>query len=214
MKIFILCSGESVADKKGIYNDFESPLTKIGKEQAKQTAKFLLNFKFNKIITSPYVCTIETAQIINKSLKLNIETNDLIKGRDEGLLNKLTYIEMLRIPVIGKKILKTFKPYNIITKINNPDKVKKNHEKYENILHIEKKTDVIKRLKKFIKIISKQKDNILIITHSEIIHILVDMLFKINTFNIYVNRLIYCSLTIIDIDNMELEYFIYNEHLN
>ncbi len=53
-------------------------LTDIGRSQAADAARYLLRQNVNRVITSPYMRAIETADIIARALKLDIEVQNLV----------------------------------------------------------------------------------------------------------------------------------------
>jgi 2,3-bisphosphoglycerate-dependent phosphoglycerate mutase len=94
-KIVLMRHGRSRADDENKHEGrYDSPLTNIGKEQAKNTAAYLkTEYKFDKIISSPLIRAKETAQIIGKILAINVEENSLFMERDNGVLSGLTFNE-------------------------------------------------------------------------------------------------------------------------
>jgi len=56
-------------------------LTELGKEQARKTAKFLKDKNISKIYSSTYKRTKETAEIINKTLKVEVIFDNRLRER-------------------------------------------------------------------------------------------------------------------------------------
>ncbi len=87
--IFLLRHGRSLADdEKKCEGRYDSPLTEVGKNQAKKTAEYFIKnkIKFDKIITSPLVRAKETAQIINELQEVELIEEPLLMEKDNGIL--------------------------------------------------------------------------------------------------------------------------------
>jgi len=78
MLVYFVRHGESEGNKKGIHHTPEIPLSQKGIKQAIIIAKRLENIHFDLIYTSNMVRAAQTAEIINKKLKLPIEHWDSI----------------------------------------------------------------------------------------------------------------------------------------
>jgi probable phosphoglycerate mutase len=91
-KIYFVRHGESEANVKRQFagQKEDSPLTDLGRQQAKQAAKDLLkyDFKIDRVISSPLLRAHETAKIIVKEAKmgLEIEIDERIAEYDMGAL--------------------------------------------------------------------------------------------------------------------------------
>ena len=72
---------------------YDSPLTEIGIRQAKNIVEILKSYDFDLIISSPLKRALQTAEIISKTLNIEIEVNDLFKERDNGIFAGLTFEE-------------------------------------------------------------------------------------------------------------------------
>ena len=93
-KFIFLRHGRSLADDEGKHEGlYDSPLTEIGIRQAKNIAEILKSYDFDLIISSPLKRALQTAEIISKTLNIEIEVNDLFKERDNGILAGLTFEE-------------------------------------------------------------------------------------------------------------------------
>src|SRR3989339_659141 len=96
-KIYFVRHGESEGNVKHTFagQRENTPLTELGRQQAKQAALDLLNhnFKIDRVITSPLKRAYETAQIIAKEAKLSsqIEIDERISEYDMGELTGTTY---------------------------------------------------------------------------------------------------------------------------
>ncbi|MCP4176832.1 MAG: histidine phosphatase family protein [bacterium] len=88
-ELFLLRHGRSLADDENKFEGrYDSPLTDIGKEQAKNTSEYFdrIKIKFDRILTSPLIRAKETAEIINQSRKLPLIEEPLLMEKDNGLL--------------------------------------------------------------------------------------------------------------------------------
>lgn len=92
-RIFIVRHGQSKANAaKQVCGQIDSPLTQLGKEQAKKAGQDARSYNFDLIVTSPLMRAKETAQIIARQIGYNpkniIVLEELIErfmGRAEGL---------------------------------------------------------------------------------------------------------------------------------
>ena len=87
--LFLLRHGRSLADDENKFEGrYDSPLTIIGKEQAKKTSQYFDNneIKFDKILTSSLIRAKETAEIINQTQKLPLIVEPLLMEKDNGVL--------------------------------------------------------------------------------------------------------------------------------
>lgn len=159
MEIIFIRHGRSKADDERKHEGrYDSPLTNVGREQVNKRAESIKNkdIKINKIITSPLKRAKETAEIIAKSLKCEIEVdNDWIEF-DNGLLAELTYKEA------DKKYPKPkFRnPYQRIAKGSG-----------ESSWHLHSRS--IKALE---KIIQKPENNYLVVAHGGILNATIRMI--------------------------------------
>lgn len=71
------------------------PLNENGLMQAKQCAKALKNYTYNRLITSPLMRAHQTAQAIADELNLNVEVMDEFTERSFGVAEGLTH-EMIQ----------------------------------------------------------------------------------------------------------------------
>jgi broad specificity phosphatase PhoE len=72
------------------------PLTNLGKIQANKTGQYFQKIKIDKIYASPLLRTKQTADIISSYLKINYETNELLKERfNWGDIKNQTHTEFV-----------------------------------------------------------------------------------------------------------------------
>lgn len=92
MLIYLIRHGEKEKLK-------ENPLlTKLGLKQAQKTAEYFKNIKVKKIYSSPLIRAMQTSEVISKYLKLDFETNDLLKERfNWGDIENQTFSEFINI---------------------------------------------------------------------------------------------------------------------
>lgn len=96
MDIIFLRHGRSKADDERKHEGrYDSPLTEVGKEQAKRRALIWLenSLKFDRIITSPLMRARKTAEIIAVVLGCEVENDDDWMEMNNGVLAGLTYEE-------------------------------------------------------------------------------------------------------------------------
>ncbi len=114
--IYLLRHGRSLADdEKKCEGRYDSPLTKIGKVQAKETTAYFIKNKiqFNKIITSPLMRAKETAEIINKEIKIELIEDPLLTEKDNGILAGKLYSEVnKKYPLANFSSPFTYPPQN------------------------------------------------------------------------------------------------------
>lgn len=139
MKQLYFCRhGESVLNAAGLYaGQRDTPLTKLGREQAKHAGKQAENFDIDLIVSSPLVRAHETAQIIAVAIDYPVNkiiTNNLFKERALGSLEG--------------------KPWAF------------SHEDETKFPDMENKADMIERVQKALDFLRAQKaDNILLVGH-------------------------------------------------
>lgn len=79
MKLYFVRHGESEAAKEKLSQNSGSPLSDLGRQQAKLVSKRLKLIPLDLIYSSPYQRARETAGIINKRLKLPLELMDHVR---------------------------------------------------------------------------------------------------------------------------------------
>ncbi len=83
--IYMVRHGKTEWNEKGIIQGHsDSPLTKEGKEQAKELAQRFKNIKFDYVFSSDLGRSMQTAEIINEEHKLSIKATELLRERTYG----------------------------------------------------------------------------------------------------------------------------------
>lgn len=163
------------------------PLTKLGLKQAQKTAEYFKNIKINKIYSSPLIRAIQTSEVISKYLKLDFETNDLLKERfNWGDIKNQTYSEFIEM----------WKKSSLIRNWQPPNSFSSN--------------EAGERLDKFINSLDEKLNNkIIIVSHGGIIADFLRNTFEDKTLNevfpnfseYYENSIQVCSITILERKN-------------
>lgn len=90
-KYYILRHGEALSNARNIVScwpeKFKNPLTLEGRKMAEDAAKKLKNKKIDLIFTSPLLRAKETAEIVNKALKIKIRIDKRLKEICFGIFN-------------------------------------------------------------------------------------------------------------------------------
>ena len=95
MKVFLVRHGETTWNAIGkIQGTSDTPLSKLGKWQARQMAKMLAQKKINAIYSSPLARALDTAKEITKSHGLEIIVKKELKEIDYGMFEKKTFDEI------------------------------------------------------------------------------------------------------------------------
>ena len=108
--------------RHGNRQDFDSgnsSLSFIGKKQALQTALWLKNIKFNMLLSSPTIRTLETAKFIGEKIDLKIKTNEALLERVEDKNYSPSNFEF---DELNKQKGREIKKY--LSKLNVKDKAK------------------------------------------------------------------------------------------
>lgn len=180
-KTYLVRHGESVANTKGIYQGqtFNAPLSDMGKLQAKALAKYFESLEIKKIIASPLLRAKQTAQEVADLKKINvvnsmevIETNH---GEWEG---------------VNKKIIEKKWPDIYKTWMETPADAK--FPKGETFLETQE------RIIKWWESVTKNEEDTLVITHDNIIRILVANVLGLPLNNIWKFELNPAAVTIIE----------------
>lgn len=150
--IYILRHARTKAeDEKRILGRVDESINDDQYVLVREKALELNDKNIRTIYTSPLKRCIETAQIIGKELGIDIEIDVDIIERDFGLLSGLTWEEFTS---------------------RYPDEVKDNKENYQpHLKDAESIEDVKKRVKGFVKKV-KGDDNVLLVTHTGVIRII------------------------------------------
>ncbi len=153
IELTVIRHAQSEHNLAGVFaGSTESDLTQEGQAKAEELGKQIKN-NFDVIIASPINRTKQTAELLNRSLNLPFETNDLLVERFYGNLEGLTWDEFEREhPEEASKNSKSFQP---------------NLEKGESIEEVEARVD------KFIDWLRKSGyKNPLVVTHAGIMRII------------------------------------------
>ncbi|HRO65053.1 MAG TPA: class I tRNA ligase family protein, partial [Candidatus Dojkabacteria bacterium] len=152
INISVLRHGETEYNKLGKFHGFtDIDLNDIGQKQA-QNAIEKLNSKYDVIITSPLKRARQTAEIVNEKLGLKIIENDLLKERNFGNLEGLTWEEFTN---------------------KHPEEASKNNMDFQPELEKGEKIEAVeKRIEEFIIWLKTSGyKNPLVVTHAGIIRI-------------------------------------------
>jgi len=152
LNISVLRHGETEYNKLGKFHGFtDIDLNEIGQKQA-QNAIEKLNSKYDVIITSPLKRARQTAEIVNEKLGLKIIENDLLKERNFGNLEGLTWEEFTN---------------------KHPEEASKNNMDFQPELEKGEKIEAVeKRIEEFIIWLKTSGyKNPLVVTHAGIIRI-------------------------------------------
>lgn len=182
-KTYLVRHGESVANTKGIYQGqtFNTPLSDVGKLQAKALAKYFDEVNIKKILASPLLRTKQTAQEVADLKNMNVvDTFEVIEtnhGEWEG---------------INKKIIEEKWPEIYKTWIETPADTK--FPKGEAFLETQERI-----LNWWNNMVSKNEDT-LVVTHDNIIRIIVANVLGLPLNNIWKFELNPAAVTIIETD--------------
>lgn len=76
MLVYFIRHGQTALNEQNIHQATDTPLDETGKRQAAFLSKRLAGLPIDTIVASPLVRTQQTVEIINRSLKLEVEYND------------------------------------------------------------------------------------------------------------------------------------------
>ena len=95
-RLYFMRHGLSVHNKLGIFNGrTSSPLTEMGRQQVRKSAEAVKKLNIDKLVSSPSIRTLESAQIIADIIGYptqKILVNDLFAERDFGMLENTVYL--------------------------------------------------------------------------------------------------------------------------
>ncbi|MBI3486067.1 histidine phosphatase family protein [Candidatus Daviesbacteria bacterium] len=156
MRIYLVRHGETEYNVKGLYMSSDIPLSEIGFKQAQILANRFKNIKVEKVFSSPYERTKQTAKLIEEVVNVAVEYDDDLKEivRPSEFIGKhLTDPQVANV----KKILKE--------NTNNPDFHYSDEENF---------FDLVKRAKRIIqKIKDLSYEDILLITHEGFMKVII-----------------------------------------
>lgn len=179
MKLILVRHGETVANSKRIFQgQFDSPLTELGKEQAKKVASRLKDEKFDYIYSSPLSRALDTAKEIAKfhkevPFKIDDDLIEVSMGVMEGKTRK-----ELGIPEQGR-------PPKYLT--DTCESFERLYQRADKYLH---------------KTLTKHKDDIVVLVgHGLWFRAVLAILYGKEPLDIpFLDKLLNTSITIIDID--------------
>lgn len=148
MDIILIRHGESEDNIRKAYSTDETRLTKTGRDQIVETRDKLQGLNYNKVFISPIYRTKETAEILN----LDGVEESSIRELDFGIFKGKTFHEISDI-------------YPEETKEWNDDIF------YYSIPQGESINDGYERISEFLDRISKEKENVVLITHDGVIRL-------------------------------------------
>lgn len=206
MKIIFLRHGESGKNIEGINSDSleKYPLTEEGIKHAEKVASKLKDNGIDIIITSPVLRTMQTAEIINKKLKVEVITNNLVTEYKYGSWNDKA----------KKYLLENDELYRNYKKIDNPA------EKY-NFVHGgdgESRAQMEIRIKEFVDFCLEKYPgkNILVVGHGGLNGIFKRVLSGISISDFFVaeNALGYCESEIYYVDEKGREFNLHRPYID
>ena len=121
MKIYFIRHGESEANKLdiGAGSEYETPLTDLGREQAKKTGQKLKSKRIDLIVSSPMERTVETAKIIAKEIGYEpkkILLNPDFVERGWGIYSKRPNSEYTAAVLSDKPLHESVEPVDVMHK--------------------------------------------------------------------------------------------------
>lgn len=183
-KIYLVRHGESVANTKGIYQGqtYNTLLSNVGKKQAEALANYFVDKEVEMILASPLRRTKETARKVANLKHLKIfDTPEVIEtnhGEWEGL---------------EKKVILNRWPNIYQLWLNKPSEVR--FPGGETFL------ETRKRIICWWNRITKEDTNLLVVTHDNIIRIIVAEILGLDLDNIWKFRLNPAAVTVIEVQN-------------
>lgn len=183
IKLFVVRHAESVANTEGIYQGqtYDTDLSGLGKKQATVLADTLTKFGIKKIITSPLKRTYQTAMEVSKIIGVPIETNDLILETNHGQWEGKT----------REWIKENFKDVLETWQLKPGSAVFPNGETFK---------DTLNRVKAFLND-GDHQNNTLVVTHDNILRILVSVAYGESVDNIWKYNIESASINIFEIIN-------------
>ncbi len=171
MNLFTVRHGQTNYNLDRLCNDdpaIDVHLTNKGKEQATTVSEKLKNTEFDSIIISELPRTRETAELINKGRNIKLIVDPRINDRKTGFEGKkvIEFIETIKDDLFNKKV--------------------NNGESFQ-----EEKKRVFKFLD---ELKESKKDNILLVSHHEIIKIIIGYFNKLSDQEIWNLRIDNCGI--------------------
>jgi len=194
-KIFhLIRHGESQANQQGVYQgqNYDTPLTKKGHQQAQAVAKILKNVSAHSIYSSPLKRSYQTALFIKKQTKLKlIKDNNLLEinhGNWEGKKSK-------DLNSFQQKKLKLWRQNPVGIQMTNGENIQ----------------DVVTRCKKFIKSLDDRR--YVVVAHDLVIRVIASMALHHDYKYIWKYYLDNCGVTTVSFNPLRLVSLNQNFHL-
>lgn len=228
MHIILVRHGQSVANTQDILGDpIDSPLTDLGRKQAAAAGKFLKkHYNIKKIYYSPLTRTVQTANLINKSLKVPMEEEYDIREGEWGAEMTNLPIDKMETVTNGKKIKEVFdKATNFAfietTKINGNPIYRSLLDKWFKLTGSEPYDSIYRRCRKVftkLKKVHSHGGDILLVSHGGYISCFIRELFNISIEGMGSNLGKYsnCNISSIYVDGTKkhLEVMLYSKYLD
>lgn len=178
--LILVRHGESVANREGIYQGqiYDTPLTDLGKIQAKLAVGVLINIPIDRIISSPLTRCKQTAEIINEHLGKEIELDKDIQEISHGLWEGQTF----------KWVEDNYGDLLKIWQTQPTQAQMPNGENLQNILG---------RVKSFLKKIENCNQSILVVSHDAILRTMISDLIGLPLDNFWQLHLTNCGISIV-----------------
>lgn len=186
VKLILIRHGESVANKKGIYQgqSYDIGLTPKGKRQAKLVAKRLRKFNIQVIYTSPLRRAKETAKIIAKEFK------------SEMIVDK-NLIEISHGKWEGKTMKWVNKNYQKLYKIWKTKPEEAQMPDGENC------GQVMKRVEKFLQNLKVCRGTVVVVTHDLVMRLILAKILGLPLNNIWRIKLDNGAINIVELGQKE-----------
>ena len=198
-KIYLIRHGESVANTQGIYQGqtYDTPLSNVGWQQAGRLAERLDQVDLDRVIASPLQRTQMTAQVVVGNRNLSVESEARITETNHGLWEGLSKdVIAARWPDLYKKWQK------FPSSVQFPEG--------EHFLETQKRVRVWWQ-----EMLQTNQQNLAVVTHYNIIQIIVAHLLNMKLNRIWRFDLQPTSVTCIEIDSgqAQIRYLGNIEHL-
>ena len=105
MSLLLIRHGETAGNANGIIQHPETPLNKIGMDQATRLANRLSQTRIDLILSSDYARALETARKISQMSGAEILTSRLLRERNFGKLRGKSYADLGELDVFSKEYI-------------------------------------------------------------------------------------------------------------
>ncbi len=96
-RLYLIRHGQSAGNAEGRFGGHSpTPLSSLGKRQAKATAQALAAERIDHIYSSDLLRAVQTAEPLSELLEIEIKKNDAFRERNVGVLEGLTFEESKR----------------------------------------------------------------------------------------------------------------------